>query len=236
MKIRIKQSVEKLDIDIKLEIDADTLRVLKSSGFENMYSTLKTAAARGAVITDLEDDGEEGDEPEGTILNFKTVHETDVEDVEPEYIEIDRWQQSDVPGDYGDPEKIIFRRPTVDETADAVTWFQGFMQEWCRGWTDTAAEEPIDRMAYLRHQMVHNKLALKLKWVFWKEGSMNTAVYKALEHFDDASMWACFGARMFDKELAIEVTGQMLQVFSREVPELGVFYDHAWDRTFTAGE
>jgi hypothetical protein len=86
-------------------------------------------------------------------------------------------------------------------------------------------------MEYLRNAITHEQAALKLKWLFWSEGSMQNAVKQGLKTFTHTALTERFGPlhHGVTANMVIQVSGHLLQVFSREIPELSVFFDHQWE-------
>jgi hypothetical protein len=260
MKIKLNYAFTEAKADFDIEVSTEDLKVLTGSAVAEIVAkmkanqssfTQKIAAIRGMAQAAqdnseiIDEVFEEGGGPDLSVLHFDRNEEKAEEPAEegythrPDYITIDQWNQTDLPPEYGDNGTIIFRRPTEKELIDAHAWFYCFLMDWCLGWVEDSNTrlfwQQNDRMEYLRNAITHEQAALKLKWLFWSEGSMQNAVEQGLKSFTQTALTERFGPlnHGVTTNMVVQVSGHLLQVCSREIPELSVFFDHQWELKHT---
>ena len=259
MKIKLNYAFTEAKADFDIEVSTEDLRVLTGSAVAEIVAKMKAnqssfarkvAAIQGMAQaaqdnSEIIDEVFEEDEgPDLSVLHFNRKKGEEEEEQQPaeegyvhrpDYITIDQWNQTDLPPEYGDNGTIIFRRPTEKELVDAHAWFYCFLMDWCLGWVEDSNTrlywQENDRMKYLRNAITHEQAALKLKWLFWSEGSMQNAVKQGLLSFTQTALTERFGPlhHGVTTNMVVQVSGHLLQVFSREIPELSVFFDHQWE-------
>jgi hypothetical protein len=251
MKIKLDYSLAeasaKLDIDVTPEDVAAIaglplgnllVRTLNKQGLGSRPSTVAMEDVAGQDSAKATQ--EELDRPEVMSFEDALSHAREVqkqEESSPEYITIDQWNQQDVPDDYGEHYKVVFRRPSGADLNQARVWFLAFLMQWCKGWSEGSDTklywEVNDRMKFLRFAVTQEQAALKLKWLFWSDKSMQNTVESTLRQFPVDHLNACFGPLRTEvtPNTVVQVSGHLLQVFSREIPELSVFFDHRWEQS-----